>query len=142
MDSAQRMLIERACERLVIDYCHLTDRHRTQEMARLFAHQAEFVGSRRSTTGREAIIDGFLVLHGGKRVVQHVVTGIAVDVVDETHACGSSYFAKYEAFDVEPPAPAEAPLYLGRYLDEFVLEDDQWRFSRREVLVDFDRRPL
>ena len=140
MDILERVNAERACERLIIEYCHLTDSHETDKLMELFAEHAQIVGSRDSFVGSEAIGRAFKNLHQVDRVVQHVVSGIAITVTAPGRAVGKCYFAKYEAFDVERPAPAEAPLYLGRYLDEFIVQEDQWKFSRREVIVDFDRR--
>ena len=64
---------------------------------------------------------------------RHVASNVIVEVADDGQtAIARSYFAVHQGTEVLPLQPIVA----GRYNDDFVLVEGQWRFACRMVLVD------
>lgn len=149
MTELERMLIERACERLIQEYCHLTDHGEAEKVADLFTEDAVWTSASNTMTGRAAIKKGFRVRQNNvARMSRHVCTSSLIDVLDETSARSVCYLTLYR-HDGDPArrmSPAAAPEIVGEYRDEFVRTPEGWRFRRREIVVAFmggaaDARP-
>ena len=137
MNDLERMLIERACERLVTEYTHLVDHGEAARIADLFTDDGSLLPA---AEGREAI-RAFLQArqdHAG-RASRHVCTNTLIEVHDGDRASGVTYLTLYR-HDGEPDrteSPLDGPVYAGEYRDTFVRTADGWRFSRREIVLDF-----
>jgi hypothetical protein len=144
MDDMQRLLAERACERLIVEYCRLVDFGNAGQIAELFTEDGKWEGTDLVLTGREEIRDWFVRREGvTRRVSRHVCTNVGIDVLSADEAEGLCYMINYRHDrrdgDTSLPVPAEHPKYIGELRDRFRLTADGWRFARRQVDVSFLR---
>lgn len=140
MDDVQRMLIERACERLQIEYCHLVDHGAAARIADLFTDDGVWAAGKRAFEGVDAIRDNFRKRQDNKaRRSRHVCSNALIEVQDADNATGTVYLILYRHDDPDDARtrPASLPEMVGAYRDTFRRTDDGWRFSRREVVIDF-----
>jgi len=145
INQLDRLLIERACERLIIEYSRLVDFGEAAAVADLFVADGRWEGTDLVLEGREQIRAWFRERQGvTRRVSRHVCTNIAVEVVSATEARSLSYLINYRhdrrEGDETLPVPAEVPKYVGELHDTFVLAEEGWRFASRRVTVGFLRR--
>lgn len=144
-DPIARLLAERACERLVVDYTHLVDFGEAARIADLFTDDGVWEGPGLVMRGRAEILAGFgRRQEVTRRVSRHVCTNVAIDVVADDEAVGIAYLVNFrhdrrEGDDPTAPAPAGLPKYVGEYHDRFVRTADGWRFAARRFDVQFLR---
>ena len=131
MQPIDRLLAERAIERMIIDYAAHNDAGEWAKVAALYTDDGrmsrptapdDFVG------GREAILAAFLSRPARKS--RHIVANIRVDVADD----GGSAVAESQILLFL--AQAAAPL-VGSYHDRLTLTTDGWRFVERRGSLDF-----
>lgn len=139
-----RLLVERACERLIVEYARRVDFGEAATVADLFTEDGRWEGTELLLEGREAIRNWFRERQEiQRRVSRHVCTNVAIDVLSATEATGLCYMLDYRhdrrEGDLTLPVPAEHPKYMGELHDRFRLTDDGWRFSARTVTVAFQR---
>ena len=143
MDDIERMLIERACERLMIEYCHFVDHGEASRIADQFTDDGVWTSPDNTMTGRAEIEAGFGRREAApRRRSRHVCTNALVNVIDRNNATGVVYLTLHRHDDHERPErvrPSEVPDIVGEYRDTFVRTDAGWRFTRREIAVDFAR---
>lgn len=142
MENATRMEIERACGRLVTQYCHLVDHGEAEKVADLFAKTGVWKSAQHAMDGQEAVREGFAARQANKaRMSRHVCNNLIVDVIDEDHAAGTVYLTLYRHDGPEARAvsPLEGPFLVGEYRDRFVRTHEGWRFECREIFVSFVR---
>ena len=143
MTDIERLLIERACERLMIEYCHFVDHGEASRIAGQFTDDGVWTSPENTMTGRAEIEAGFMRRQKAThRRSRHVCTNVLIDVIDEDNATGVVYLTLHRHDDRERPdrvRPSEVPDIVGEYRDTFVRTADGWRFSRREIGVDFAR---
>lgn len=136
------MLIERACERLVVEYCHLIDHGEGARVADLFAEDGVWSSFEQTMDGRAAVAEGFAKRQANKgRISRHVCCNLLVDVIDADRAQGVVYLTLYRD-DGDPErkvSPSAVPSVVGEYRDEFVRTAAGWRFKRRNVAASFVR---
>ena len=142
MDDMQRLLIERACARLVTEYCHFIDHGEAAKIAGQFTEDGVWASPGDARTGREAIAKSFERRQdNAARVSRHVCSNLLIDVIDENNATGVVYLTLFR-HDGDPArrvSPSDVPNVIGEYRDSFVRTADGWRFKRREVHVSFAR---
>jgi len=142
MDETARLLAERACERLVTQYCHLVDHGEAARVAELFTEDGVWVSPEITMTGREAVARGFARRQANPaRMSRHVCANVLIDVADADHASGVCYLTLYR-HDGAPDratSPSDVPAIVGEYRDAFARTKDGWRFRRREIVVSFIR---
>jgi hypothetical protein len=143
VDDLERLLAERACERLLYEYCRLVDFGEASRMADLFTADGVWEADDLVLDGRDAIRAHFLQRERVvRRVSRHLCTNMAIDVGDG-EATGLTYFANYrhdrQAGDLSLPVPMEVPKYLGEYRSRFRLTSEGWRFTLHHVDVAFLR---
>jgi ketosteroid isomerase-like protein len=143
MDANERMLIERDCERLVTDYCHLVDHGEAERIADLFTEDGVWKSPEVTMEGREQVRKGFARRQAqAGRMSRHVCNNLRIDVIDPDHAEGVVYLTLYR-HDGEADrrvSPLEGPVMVGEYRDAFVRTPEGWRIARREIGVSFLRR--
>jgi len=140
MDDLQRLLIERACERLMAEYCHLVDHGQAARVADLFTENGVWSSPRTTMAGRPAIRDGFRRRQDrADRASRHVCCNPLTEVQDETHASGVIYLTLYrhDGEAGEPITPMAALAAVGEYRDVFVRTAEGWRFERRDFVASF-----
>lgn len=144
MNEVERLLAERACERLLYDYCRCVDFGNASKMADLFVEDGVWEADDLVLAGRDAIHAHFLKREKVvRRVSRHLCTNVQIDVLDEDHAEGLSYFTNLRhdraEGDLSLPVPIEVPKYTGEYRMTFVRTAEGWRFKLQHVDVAFLR---
>ena len=118
---------ERAIQRLMARYCHLVDDGAFDELAQLWADDAELALRGETATGPAAIVAIIAGLQTPERRGIHVGANAIIDVEGDTARAESDFvFLRREG----GPDPQR---FIGRYLDRFVRTPGGWRFRRREI---------
>ena len=145
LDDLERLLVERACERLIHEYARRIDFGEAAAIADLFVADGRWEGTELLLEGRDQIREWF-TRRGelSRRVSRHVCTNVAVEPLSADEATALTYMVNYRHDRAEGddslPVPAEAPKYVGELHDRFRLTDEGWRFVSRRVTVAFQRR--
>ena len=130
MEALDRLLAERACERLVLDYAAFNDAADWDAVAALYVADGRM--SRPTAPddfieGRDAILAAFKARP--PRTTRHVCANIRVSLIDADRAHVASQILLFTAAD-QPPL-------VGSYADVCVRMDDGWRFAERRGSLDF-----
>lgn len=140
MDDLKAMLIERACQRLVTEYCHLVDHGEAAKVADQFTDDGVWTSRENTMTGRTAIARGFAARQANTaRMSRHICNNLLIEVIDEDHARGVVYLTlhRHDGAPERHVSPMGFPEMVGEYRDDFVRTPDGWRFRRREIAVSF-----
>lgn len=136
LSTAQRIEIERACERLVHAYSRALDLGDLSGAADCFAENGSM--SRPMTPdqvieGREQI-RASLLTRPKTLLTRHLATNVMIEVDGRDAAHGLSYLTMIAV----TPAPADqqpfqspGPIYFGEFKDRFVRERGVWKFLER-----------
>ncbi len=133
---AQRLEIERACERLLYEYMRAIDRSDPDGAADLFAKD----GSLARPLAPDQIIQGQEAIRASLRqrppqlVTRHLVGNVLIDVESPVAATGVSsvvMIATHLPPDGQLPNEAPGPMYFGEFRDRFVRIEDRWCFLER-----------
>lgn len=137
-----RLRIEHACTRLVLDYSHFADRREMAAWADLFAEDAEMVLWGATQRGRAAIRAA--VGDGSAETASfHSVSNIRIDVISATEArgeVGATVFIM-PVKDGVAQAPDLSPAIIGQYRDVYRKTPEGWRYARREFVATMTRTP-
>jgi len=135
----KRLIIERACEQLSIEYARLVDFRDYDNFVELFADDALLDIGRR-LEGKAAIRASIMQRAEDVRS-RHVITNVFVEVLDANSARGIAYLTLYRHVG---PASARygaidstQPTAVGHYEDRYVRTDAGWRFKSRILHVAF-----
>ena len=115
---------------LVDAYAAGLDRRRFDEVARLFADEGELTLRGRTTTGPEKLAKAFKVLERYD-VTTHFVGQQTVEV-DGDHATGETYCLAHHV------SAEENYVMSIRYQDAFTRTPSGWRFTSRELVIDWE----
>jgi ketosteroid isomerase-like protein len=132
VNELDRLLVEQACHRVVVDYARWLDAGDGARFRALFTSDAvwDMAGHLR-LEGGDAITER-LVKERAERSI-HVVSNVAIDVVSADEATGFARFVNYRGAAGGRPVPR----YVGRYVDRFTRTADGWRIAHRRVEIDF-----
>ena len=136
LSAAERIEIERACERLVYVYSRALDLGDMSAAADCFAEQgtmARPMTPDQVVEGRETI-RASLLTRPKTLLTKHLATNIVIDVESRDAATGLSYLtmiATTPAADAKPPFVSAGPLYFGEFKDRYVRENGEWKFLDR-----------
>jgi len=138
MDDLERLLIERACERLVHDYANLLDAYDHDGFLKLWAEDAvlDMLGTQHR--GPEGL-RGWLAGREPRMICRHLVTNTVTDVIDADTATGRCYTIAFRARNAEgaAPGPVGDPTFVVTYRNHFTRHPQRgWLFARREVIAD------
>jgi hypothetical protein len=133
MDDAQRLAIEAACARLVLEFARFNDYRDHESLAALFTEDCVFarpLDPEHPYYGRE-------VVHAIFRdrppiLTQHVMTNILITVESEDRARGLSYVTMISSPNADRSEPREGGgTFFGAFDDVFVRTADGWKFKER-----------
>lgn len=135
MSDLNKLLAERACERLMIEYCEYVDTRQFEKLVVLFA--TDGVLNRTDTgeiKGRGAIKAFFDKLTTDPLI--HVASNSLVTVTGPETAQGSSYVTVYRSYrkNATGQPKLEAPYVVAKYIDKFVVEDGEWKIGYRDTI--------
>jgi hypothetical protein len=134
--AAERIGIERACERLILAYARALDLGDMNAAADCFAEQGSFARPMtpdQVISGREAI-RASLLTRPKTLLTTHLATNVMIDVESGDSASGLSYLTMISTTPAEgakPPFVSQGPIWFGQMRDRFVREHGAWRFLER-----------
>jgi hypothetical protein len=136
LSAAERVEIERACERLILAYSRALDVGDMNAAADCFAEHGTFarpMAPDQVVAGREAIRAALLARPKTLRT-RHLSTNMMIDVESRDAASGLSYLTMVSATPGEgapPPHLSQGPVWFGEMQDRFVRENGAWKFRER-----------
>jgi len=136
LSAAERIEIERACERIIHAYSRALDRGDMNAAADLFARDGSFARPMtpdQVIVGREAIRTSLLT-RPKTLLTKHLSTNVMIDVESPDAASGVSCLTMIATTPAEgavPPHVSAGPIWFGEMQDRFVREDGVWKFSER-----------
>ncbi|MFF4448275.1 nuclear transport factor 2 family protein [Streptomyces sp. NPDC001502] len=135
----ERLIAERACERLIIEFVRQLDLGDPSSVADLFTPDGvwEWPAGDRRIAGREALRDYF----DGRpadRLSRRMCTNILVTVTSPDTAAATTYFATYRVDGYsEGMVPPRPPAQVGHYEDTFRKVDGIWLLATRTLFLSF-----
>jgi hypothetical protein len=132
----ERIEIERACERVILDYSRALDLGDMNAAADCFAENGSFARPMAPDVviqGREAIRAGLLT-RPKSLLTKHLATNILIDVQSRDTATGLSYLTMISTTppaEAKPPHVTQGPLWFGECVDSFVRENGVWKLLDR-----------
>jgi ketosteroid isomerase-like protein len=138
MNPSDALLIERACERVIIDSARFNDDRRWAELAGLYTPAGVVIrpnGQR--LEGRAAIEDAYAA-GAPDRVTRHLCTNVSVDVAgpDSAHATTTVLIVtgtRSDDPDVTFGVVPNAHHAVGEFADRFQRTDEGWRIAERRA---------
>jgi hypothetical protein len=127
MTDTERVLAELEIRNLVARYCHEYDQGRVDGYCALFAPDGEFRTPDKTAQGLGEIREKVAAGAATASPAQHVTYNTAILLGDEGRAKGWSDFLYVHA------GPENRISIVGRYIDDFVRHEGQWKFQRRVV---------
>lgn len=119
---------ERAIQRLMARYFHTVDDGAFDELAQLWAPDAELALRGETAVGPAAIVAVISGLQTPERRGLHAGVNAIIDVEgDIARAVSDFVFMRREG------TPDPLVKFIGRYVDRFVRTPEGWRFARREI---------
>jgi uncharacterized protein (TIGR02246 family) len=135
----QRVEDELAIRRVLVEYAATQDARDYAAYAALFAREGEWVNGRTVHKGRAAIHKMLVDLYGNPPAgfvnseSYHLTSNPQIDVQGDRATARSRHLLVMRGPNGEP-----TPMLAGRYEDEFIREDGEWKILRR---VDFPVMP-
>ncbi|AIV37651.1 MULTISPECIES: nuclear transport factor 2 family protein [unclassified Streptomyces] len=139
MSPTERLLAERACERLIVDLVHRLDLGDPGSAADLFTVDGvwEWPGGDRRVEGREALRTYF-GSRPADRLSRRLMTNILVTVDSATTATATSYLTTYRVDGhVEGMVAPRLPANVGHYEDTFRKVGGEWLLAARTLYLAF-----
>jgi hypothetical protein len=140
MDPIERLLAERACERLIVDFVHRLDLGEPASVAELFTEDGtwEWPKGGRLVKGRGEL-RAYFGARPADRLSRRVMSNILVRPLSPDTALATSYFTTYRVDGYEggmvPPGP---PVQVGHYEDAFRKSPDgTWLLETRILHLPF-----
>jgi hypothetical protein len=136
LSAAERLEIERACERLVYLYSRALDLGDMSAAADCFAEQGSMARPMmpdQMVQGRETI-RASLLTRPKTLLTKHLATNVMIDVESRDSARGLCYLTMISTTppaDGKPPYVAQGPIWFGEFKDRFVRENGAWKFLER-----------
>jgi len=122
MTEEEIIAIERACERLVVDFAYFVDRREYESLGRLFTENGTMTRPSGSVlAGREAIVSSYKATPA-ERVTRHICTNIRIIVDSADRARGMTYAVVYSK---------NGNPRVGEFEDEFLRTAEGWRIVSR-----------
>jgi SnoaL-like protein len=136
LSAAERIEIERACERLVYVYSRALDLGDLSAAADCFAEN----GSMSRPMMPDQVIEGretiraSLLTRPKTLLTRHLATNVMIDVESATTASGLSCLTMISTTppaDGKPPFVSQGPIWFGEFKDRYVRENGVWKFLER-----------
>ncbi|MEU5002640.1 nuclear transport factor 2 family protein [Streptomyces sp. NPDC021622] len=139
LDPMQRLIAERACERLIVEFVRRLDLGDPSSVADLFTPDGIWAwpAGDRHIAGREALRDYF----GSRpedRLSRRMCTNMLVTVISPEAAAATSYLTTYRVDGYsEGMVPPRPPAQVGHYEDTFRKVDGTWLLATRTTFLSF-----
>ncbi|MFI6372202.1 nuclear transport factor 2 family protein [Streptomyces sp. NPDC050546] len=139
MDPIERLLAERACERLILGFVHRLDLGDPSSVAELFTEDGvwQWPQDGRLVRGRDALRTYF-GSRPADRLSRRMMSNVLVTVESPDTARAISYFTTYRVDGYDGgTVPAGPPVQVGHYEDEFRRTDGPWLLASRSLHLPF-----
>ncbi|MFM9555617.1 MULTISPECIES: nuclear transport factor 2 family protein [Streptomyces] len=140
LDPMERLLAERACERLILELVRRLDLGEPSTVSDLFTPDGvwEWPYDQRRIEGREALREYF----GSRpvdRLSRRMCTNILVTVDSPDTAAATTYFATYrvDGYTQGAMVAPRLPANIGHYQDTFRKIDGSWLLATRNLVLPF-----
>ncbi|MGQ4729078.1 MULTISPECIES: nuclear transport factor 2 family protein [Streptomyces] len=138
-DPVGRLIAERACERLIVEFVRTLDLGEPGDVAELFTPDGvwEWAEGDRRIEGRDAL-RAYFAGRPADRLSRRLCTNILVTLTSASTATASTYFTTYRVDGhTGGMLPPRLPVQVGRYEDTFREVDGRWLLTARELFLDF-----
>jgi hypothetical protein len=139
LDPLQRLLAERACERVILDFVRRLDLGEPSSVAELFTEDGtwEWPDGKRLIEGREALRKYF-GSRPADRLSRRLMSNVLVTLTSPDAAISTAYFTTYRVDGYHGgQVPAGPPVQVGNYEDTFRQVDGSWLISTRTLFLPF-----
>ncbi len=140
LDPLERLLAERACERLVLELVHRLDLGDPRTICELFTPDGvwEWPYDGRRIEGRKAL-RAYFGSRPVDRLSRRMCTNILVTVDSPDTAGATTYFATYRVDGYTEGAliPPRLPANIGHYVDTFRKTEGTWLMATRTLVLPF-----
>lgn len=140
MDPMERLLAERACEHLILDFVHRLDLGEPSSVAGLFTEDGvwQWPHDGRRVEGRDAL-RAYFGSRPADRLSRRMMSNVLVTVTSPDTARAVSYFTTYRVDGYEGGVvPAGPPVQIGHYEDTFRRAGDgTWLLAARTLHLPF-----
>ncbi|MDV7223703.1 nuclear transport factor 2 family protein [Streptomyces prunicolor] len=139
LDPLQRLLAERACERVVLDFVRRLDLGEPSSVAELFTEDGswEWPDGDRLVAGREALRKYFGSRPAG-RLSRRLMSNVLVTLTSPDTAISTAYFTTYRVDGHHGGlVTAGPPVQVGHYEDNFRQVDGSWLIDTRTLFLPF-----
>ncbi|MFB7241585.1 hypothetical protein CW362_36740 [Streptomyces populi] len=140
LDPLERLLAERACERLVLELVHRLDLGEPGTVCDLFTSDGvwEWPYDGRRIEGRDAL-RAYFGSRPADRLSRRMCTNILVTVDSPDTATATTYFATYrvDGYTEGTLVPTPLPANVGHYEDTFRRTDGVWLIATRTLVLPF-----
>ncbi|MFI0819330.1 nuclear transport factor 2 family protein [Streptomyces sp. NPDC021098] len=139
VDPMERLLAERACERLIVEFLRRLDLGDPGTVAELFTAEGiwEWPAGERVVRGREALREYF-ASRPPDRLSRRVCSNVLVTVDSTEAARATSYFATYRVDGYRGGiVPSRPPVNVGHYEDAFRRVEGRWLLASRTTHLAF-----
>ncbi|MFE7114654.1 nuclear transport factor 2 family protein [Streptomyces sp. NPDC057654] len=140
LEPIERLLAERACERLILELVRRLDLGEPSTVSDLFTPDGvwEWPYDQRRIEGREALREYF-GSRTADRLSRRMCTNILVTVDSPTTASATTYFATYrvDGYTEGDLVPPRLPANIGHYQDAFRKIDGSWLLAKRTLVLPF-----
>jgi hypothetical protein len=135
LSTAERIEIERACERIVYAYSRALDLGDMSAAADFFAENGSLARPMTPNLiiqGRDSI-RAALLSRPKTLLTKHLATNVMIDAASRQEAHGLSYLTMISTTPGDAAAPfvSAGPVYFGEFKDRFVREGGEWKFLER-----------
>ncbi|MEV8444550.1 nuclear transport factor 2 family protein [Streptomyces parvus] len=139
LEPVGRLIAERACERLIVEFVQTLDLGEPGDVAELFTPDGvwEWAEGDRRIEGRDAL-RAYFAGRPADRLSRRLCTNILVTLTSASTATASTYFTTYRVDGhTGGMLPPRLPVQVGRYEDTFREVDGRWFLTVRELFLDF-----
>ncbi|MGH1552791.1 nuclear transport factor 2 family protein [Streptomyces sp. L7] len=139
LDPLQRLLAERACERVVLDFVRRLDLGEPASVAGLFTEDGrwEWPEGDRAVEGRDALRKYFGARPAG-RLSRRLMSNVLVTLTSPDTAISTAYFTTYRVDGHHGGmVTAGPPVQVGHYEDTFRQVEGSWLISTRTLFLPF-----
>ncbi|ARF65477.1 MULTISPECIES: nuclear transport factor 2 family protein [Streptomyces] len=138
-NALRRLIAERACERLVVEFVRRLDLGDPADVAELFTPDGvwEWAEGERRIEGRDAL-RAYFAGRPADRLSRRLCTNILVTLTSASTATAGTYFTTYRVDGhTGGMLPPRLPVQVGRYEDTFRESDGRWLLAERRLFLDF-----
>ncbi|QUX94291.1 hypothetical protein C0J08_02205 [Marinomonas sp. CT5] len=137
----ETMLIEWQCQKLVTHSINLLDQGRWQELANCYTEDGILYRPSSPTSaivGRDAILQSFTARPAKETC--HALANVESKIIDDQHVVVTSrvvlFSANTKVEGIENILPANADIFIGRFVDELKKVNGEWLIAKRQGSIE------